>query len=160
MVFFFLFDAADIRNGLLELEGVDLDLRTWERKKGSKKKRKRKPCLNWSTIVVLQTRGAGHLGADHGGAHGRRLGRGQQARIYPCKWCTARTVLPISLSLSSTSIPIHILYHHHHHHLEISLYHINTVSNTEIVSTFLLFQDSFISIYSYPTCDKYVSFFF
>lgn len=45
-------------------------------------------------IGVLQTRGACHLGADHGDTHGRGRRRGQQARLHPCKWCTARTVLP------------------------------------------------------------------
>jgi len=45
-------------------------------------------------IGVLQTRGASHLGADHGDTHGRGRRRGQQARLHPCKWCTARTVLP------------------------------------------------------------------
>lgn len=43
---------------------------------------------------MLQTRGACHLGADHGDTHGRGRRRGQQARLHPCKWCTARTVLP------------------------------------------------------------------
>lgn len=46
------------------------------------------------TIGVLQTRGACHLGADHGDTHGRGRRCGQQARLHPCKWCTARTVLP------------------------------------------------------------------
>lgn len=45
-------------------------------------------------IGVLQTRGASHLGADHGDTHGRGRRRGQQARLHSCKWCTARTVLP------------------------------------------------------------------
>lgn len=48
-------------------------------------------------IGVLQTRGACHLGADHGDTHGRGRRRGQQARLHPCKWCTARTVLPENL---------------------------------------------------------------
>lgn len=43
---------------------------------------------------MLQTRGACHLGADHGDTHGRGRRRGQQACLHPCKWCTARTVLP------------------------------------------------------------------
>lgn len=78
-------------------------------------------------IGVLQTRGASHLGADHGDTHGRGRRRGQQARLHPCKWCTARTVLPnrsrffahrhkarsrlLSFSLSSFvhRIPIYIL---------------------------------------------------
>lgn len=50
--------------------------------------------LKLVAIGVLQTRGACHLGADHGDTHGRGRRRGQQARLHPCKWCTARTVLP------------------------------------------------------------------
>lgn len=61
------------------------------------------------TIGVLQTRGACHLGADHGDTHGRGRRRGQQARLHPCKWCTARTVLPnvsfcLSLSFLCTAL--------------------------------------------------------
>jgi len=55
-------------------------------------------------IGVLQTRGASHLGADHGDTHGRGRRRGQQARLHPCKWCTARTVLPKE-SLSFICLP-------------------------------------------------------
>lgn len=54
----------------------------------------RKATLSWCMIGVLQTRGACHLGADHGDTHGRGRRRGQQASLNPCKWCTARTVLP------------------------------------------------------------------
>lgn len=58
---------------------------------------------------MLQTRGASHLGADHGDTHGRGRRRGQQARLHPCKWCTARTVLP-NLSHASFTTPSLSLY--------------------------------------------------
>lgn len=79
-------------------------------------------------IGVLQTRGASHLGADHGDTHGRGRRRGQQARLHPCKWCTARTVLPKSFIVLSTKLYLHKLKHAYVcgiKHVHISLYEQN-----------------------------------
>lgn len=70
-------------------------------------------------IGVLQTRGACHLGADHGDTHGRGRRRGQQARLHPCKWCTARTVLPENCLSYCLPNHTHILYIHVHMHVRI-----------------------------------------